>query len=331
MSYGMVLAEVSSEDPADGITQNVWHNRRQAALSFPLERSLAVLRTRFRRPAPGLEQFVRFYVQREIQIRGAAVVHPVPARAAPLIEFDFGDPINVLDYKQLAWRRSPAIVLVGPQTYRRVEMQLQGALESFVIMFQPDGLHRLFSVPMHELTDKDYEGYSVLGAFVSVVQSHLGGCKSLEERARCVDGFLLRRAMDSRGYDGISDAANRLVRGGGRLEIAALADRAGLSMRQFERRFIHQMGMRPKLLARIARFEAALETKARFATKSWTDVAHEFGYYDQMHMVHDFREFTDKTPTETLIQLEAVFVEQIKTMRSGPRSAKAPGSSRLIL
>jgi AraC-like DNA-binding protein len=290
-----------------------------------------VLRIRFHRPTAGLEQFVRFYVQREVQIRGAAVLHPVPARAAPLIEFDFGDPINVFDYKQLAHRKSPTVVVVGPQTYRRVEMQLQGALESFVIMFQPDGLHRLFSIPMHELTDEDYEGHSLLGAFISGVQQRLGGCKSLEERARCVDGFLLRRAMDSRSYDGISAAANRIVVGGGRVEIAALANRAGLSMRQFERRFIQQVGMRPKLFARIARFEAALDTKACSATKSWTDVAHEFGYYDQMHMVHDFGEFTDKTPTETLIQLETVFVEQIKTMRSGALSAKPTSSSRLIL
>jgi AraC-like DNA-binding protein len=290
-----------------------------------------VLRIRFHRPTAGLEQFVRFYVQREVQIRGAAVLHPVPARAAPLIEFDFGDPINVFDYKQLAHRKSPTVVVVGPQTYRRVEMQLQGALESFVIMFQPDGLHRLFSIPMHELTDEDYEGHSLLGAFISGVQQRLGGCKSLEERARCVDGFLLRRAMDSRSYDGISAAANRIVVGAGRVEIAALANRAGLSMRQFERRFIQQVGMRPKLFARIARFEAALDTKACSATKSWTDVAHEFGYYDQMHMVHDFGEFTDKTPTETLIQLETVFVEQIKTMRSAGLSAKPTSSSRLIL
>jgi hypothetical protein len=48
-------------------------------------------------------------------------------------------------------------------------------------------------------------------------------------------------------------------------------------------------------------------------------------------MVHDFGEFTGKTPTETLIQLETVFVEQIKTMRSGAPSAKATGGSRLIL
>ena len=290
-----------------------------------------MLRIRFHRPTPALEQFVRFYVQREGQIRGAAVVHPVPARAASLIEFDLGDPINVLDYKQVAQRKSPKVVVVGPQTYRRVEMQLQGDLDSFVIMFQPDGLHRLFSVGMHELTDQDYEGHSVLGAFVSQLQLHLGECKSFEERARRVDGFLLRRAVDSRGSDGISTAAHRIVVGGGRLEIVTLANRAGLSMRQFERRFIQQVGIRPKLFARIARFEAALDAKARSATKSWTEVAHEFGYYDQMHMVHDFGEFTETTPTETLLQLETVFVEQVNAMRSGVLLTKDSGGSRLIL
>jgi AraC-like DNA-binding protein len=288
-------------------------------------------RTRFFRPAQGLEQFVRFYVQREVQIRGAALLHPVPARAAPLIEIDFGDSIHVVDYKKLTQRKSPAAVVVGPQTYRRVEMQLQGALESFVIMFQPDGLHRLFTIPMHELTDQDHEAQSVLGGFISGVRQRLGDSKSFTERARLVDKLLLRQTLRSPGIDGISAAANRIILVGGRVGIPALAGRAGLSMRQFERRFILQVGMRPKLFARIARFEAALDSKARSRTKSWTDVAHEFGYYDQMHMVHDFGEFTGKTPTETLVQLETVFVEQIKIMRSGALSEKATGGSRLML
>ena len=133
-----------------------------------------MLRTRFHIPAPGLETFVRFYVQREVEIRGAAVVHPVPARAAAMIEFDFGDPIYALDYTQGIHRKSPMVLVVGPQTYRRVELQLQGTLESFVIMFQPDGLHRLFSIPMHELTDRDYEARSVLGGFIANVRQRMG-------------------------------------------------------------------------------------------------------------------------------------------------------------
>jgi len=290
-----------------------------------------MLHIRFHKPAPGLELFVRFYVQRQVQIRGAVVVHPVPARAAPMIEFDFGDPIDVLYRDQPVPVKSHVVVVVGPQTYRRVEMQLQGTLESFVIMFQPDGMHRLFSLPMHELTDQDYEGHSVLGSFVSQVRERLGDTGSFEERVGLVDRLLLQHSLRSPAFNGISAAANRIIQAGGRVGVTALADRAGLGIRQFERRFIQQVGMRPKLFARIARFEAALDCKARFVARSWTNVAHEFGYYDQMHMVHDFAEFTGGTPTETLAQLETVFVEQIRTMRSARASAAAGSNPRLIL
>ena len=89
--------------------------------------------------------------------------------------------------------------------------------------------------------------------------------------------------------------------------------------------------MRPKLFARIARFEAALHSKACSAQKSWTDVAHEFGYHDQMHMVHDFEEFTGGTPTSVLKQFEILFREQIDAMRLRRLSEKSTSDSRLIL
>jgi AraC-like DNA-binding protein len=210
-------------------------------------------------------------------------------------------------------------------------MHLTGSLESFVIMFQPDGLHRLFSIPMHELADRDYEADSVLGGFISQVRQRLGEARSFAERVRLVDNVFLHQPRRSPVLDSISAVAHRILVARGRVDIPALADQAGLSLRQFERRFVPQVGMRPKLFTRIARFEAALEAKARSATRSWTDVAHDFGYYDQMHMVHDFEELTGETPTELLTQLESVFVEQIKTLRSGGYSAPATVDSRLIL
>jgi AraC-like DNA-binding protein len=283
------------------------------------------------RPAPQLRGCVRFYAQREVQIQGAAVVFPVPARAAPLLEFVFGDRIEVSYRPHSLVLTCPRAVVVGLQTHCRVQLRLQGTIECFVILFQPTGLHRLFSIPMHELADRDYEAHSVLGAFVSQLEQRLGECRSFRERARVADQFLLRRALDVRGCDGISAAASQILLGGGGARIAALADSAGLSMRQFERGFIEQVGIRPKLYARIARFEAALDSKARSSTKSWTDVAHEWGYYDQMHMVHDFGDLTGETPTSMLSRTEMVFREQIEAMRSARSSADANGNSRLIL
>ena len=285
----------------------------------------------FSRPARPLEQFVRFYVQREARIYGATVVHPVPARPTPMIVFDFDDATDVFIYGQQAVVKSPLAVVVGPQTYRRIEMQLRGTLNTFVIAFQPDGIHRLFSIPMYEVADIDFEAHSVLGSFITRLGERLGNSRSFPERVRIVEEAFLPRALASTGPDGVSTAASGIILAGGRADIPALAARASLSVRQFERRFMQQVGMRPKLFARIARFEAALENKARLGAKSWTDVAHEFGYYDQMHMVHDFAEFTGGTPTETLAQLENVFVEQIRAMRSPDPSRALDSDSRLIL
>jgi AraC-like DNA-binding protein len=290
-----------------------------------------VLDSRFSSPAAGLERFVRFYVQREVRIRGTPVIHPVPARAVPMIEFDFGDPVDVFSVDKGVLFKSPSVVVVGPNTHRSVDLHLQGTLKSFVIMFQPDGLQRLYGLPMPEMTDRSYDARSVLGCSISRAWQILGDLGSFEERVRFVNELLLRQSLRSPEVDGISDAATTMILSGGCVDIPALAGRAGLSMRQFARKFIRQVGVRPKLFARVARFEAALENKARFAAKSWTRIAHEFGYYDQMHMVHDFREFTGETPGEILTQLEAVFIEPIRQMRLSAAAAKAAHRPRLIL
>jgi AraC-like DNA-binding protein len=290
-----------------------------------------VFDVRFSSPAAGLERFVRFYVQRQVHIRDAPVIHPVPALAASMIEFDFGDPVDVVSVDGLVRRKSPLVVVVGPQTHRKADLHLQGRLTSFVIMFQPAGLERLYGIPMPEMTDKAYDAHSVLGRSISRNWQILGNIGSFEQRVRLVDECLLRQSLGSPGVDEISDAANRMILTGGRVELPALAGKAGLSPRQFARRFIRQVGVRPKLFARIGRFQAALEYKARFVTKSWTEIAQEFGYYDQMHMVHDFGEFTGGTPTEILTQLEGVFVEPIRQMRLSAAATKGTYDSRLIL
>jgi AraC-like DNA-binding protein len=285
---------------------------------------------RISRPALGLQQFVRYYTTRKMKIAGTPLVHPIAARAVPVIAFDFGDLVDAFYHGPSAILKSPKVVVVGPQTHRRIDLHLQGALESFTIMFQPDGLYRLFSIPMYEFVNEDFDGHAVLGAFISQIHQRLSECASFEERICIVNAALLRRAPAALAYDGISSAANRILVGGSRVPIASFAGEAGLSTRQFERKFIEQVGMRPKLFARIARFEAALDYKAHFVARSWTDVAHRFGYYDQMHMVHDFTEFTGETPTSVLRRFEAVFGEQQSTMRSADTSEISDGNARLF-
>jgi transcriptional regulator GlxA family with amidase domain len=78
-----------------------------------------------------------------------------------------------------------------------------------------------------------------------------------------------------------------------------------MSIRNYERRFVAEMGISPKLFARVARFQRALDRK-RITGETWLEVAQEIGYSDQMHMVRDFRAFGGEPPSR-LIQTSGDF------------------------
>ena len=162
-------------------------------------------------PAPPLREFVRFYAHREVRVGGATVIHPVPARAFPLIEFVFENRIQVLYPDGSRVETSPRAVLVGPQTHCRSRLKFQGSVECFVILFQPAGLQRLFSIPVQELADRAYDAHSVLGLFISKLEQMLGGCKDFPERVRVADSFFLRRAPAPGCFDRISAAAASIL------------------------------------------------------------------------------------------------------------------------
>ena len=89
----------------------------------------------------------------------------------------------------------------------------------------------------------------------------------------------------------------------GCLRVQALADGMGLSLRQFERRFTTHLGISPKVYARILRFEAAIHRKSISAI-SWTSIAHDLGYCDQAHMIHDFQSLSSERPSQLTAYFE---------------------------
>lgn len=75
-----------------------------------------------------------------------------------------------------------------------------------------------------------------------------------------------------------------------------LSRSANISARQFERICNEKLGMHPKIYLRNKRFSTAYALKELNPELKWTDVAHIFNYYDQMHLIRDFREFAGQVP-----------------------------------
>ncbi len=259
--------------------------------------------------SPPLQAFVRCYVDNHIDCRMHSIIQPVAARTSPVIEFTFGDPYIVQIRAQHESERAHGVAVVGAQTYRRVDLNLQGRVESFVILFHPGGLSRLFSIPADLLTDRHFEGRSVLGESVDELRSQLGEARSFAQRIRIVENYLAKRASMPRTARAVADVASAMVRNRGAVRIAAMAESAGLSVRQFERNFASQLGMSPRLYACIARFEAAVECKKRSPDLRWVHIAHELGYHDQAHMVHDFQRLSGSSPAESASRIDIFALE----------------------
>jgi AraC-like DNA-binding protein len=269
------------------------------------------------RPVAALRHLIRYYYQVEAHLAGRTAVQPVPARSPQAIEFTFGAPYEVRRLDRGGTREAHFIAVIGSQTFRRVELLMHGNIDAFTIVLQPGGLSALFSVPAEELTNDDFEGEAVLGRGIGELLRRLCDVSSFTDRARVADAYLCakRPALDS--LSGIAKAATGVLSSSGCVRVSDLAHHAGLGLRQFERRFRYEIGIPPKLYARIVRFESALHRKAAAPLTRWTDIAHALGYHDQMHMVHDFNRLSGDAPTAICGQLDMfVHPELISAGRS---------------
>jgi len=150
------------------------------------------------------------------------------------------------------------------------------------------------------------EARSILGPSFYELERKLADAPRFSERVQLATNFLLSHGVGWCKPDVVARLANDVLERQGVLRLSEAAERSGLSLRQLERRFRDTVGIAPRRYARIVRFHAASEAKARLNERAWTDIAHDLGYYDQMHMVHDFRIFAGESPTGWSKRLAAV-------------------------
>ncbi len=95
-------------------------------------------------------------------------------------------------------------------------------------------------------------------------------------------------------------AAERLVS----VNVSAVAVELGMSERHLRRVFRDAVGMSPKEFSRLARFRRALRVAREDSHLSWATIAAETGYYDQAHLIEEFRTIANVTPRTLLGEID---------------------------
>jgi methylphosphotriester-DNA--protein-cysteine methyltransferase len=226
----------------------------------------------------------------------------VPACLDQILNFEFGvRPIAELgDASRFTINR---LSIVGSSAYRPFNMHLSGGVESFAIFFQPLAFWQLFRLPTSSLVNHDFDGYAVLGAEADQLWSRLAETATFAERVKVAEAYLLRKAVNAERNSSIMKAALYMFRTKGAVRLDDVASQLSLGLRQFERNFLSEIGLSPKLYSRVARFQTVLETRIQRQDTGWANLANEFGYHDQMHMIKDFQKLSGLTPEGLLSRI----------------------------
>jgi AraC-like DNA-binding protein len=180
-------------------------------------------------------------------------------------------------------------------------VEQHGKIECVDLKLTPLGAYALLGVPMDELTGRVVD-LEELPGFRELTE-RMAGHSTWDGRFAMVDAFLLDRLDEGpRPADEVAFAWRRLAATRGSLPIGALAEEVGWSRRHLVAKFRQQVGLPPKTIARILRFQHLLG-RLRNEPVDLTRLAAECGYYDQSHLNRDFREFAGISPGAYLARM----------------------------
>lgn len=252
-------------------------------------------------PCLELAPYVRCYSLRKFDTHGIDLIKPWHAtHEISMVVFFDSLPLHLIDQQTGQITKGKSQGILGLSTQYIGNMTFNGCYSFFEIRFKPNGFNKLFRLAANELINHIFSADDIFDNTVLSFLDQLQEASDLQVMATMSNAFLVHRLRNQKPVsyeDRITAISNLIVKNEGMLLVDQLAAYANMSIRNFERRFVDQVGIPPKLFCSITRFNYALGLKIKHPYFHWTSIAYECGYFDQMHFIKDFRKFSGSSPS----------------------------------
>ncbi len=248
-------------------------------------------------PDPALRPYVRglYYFMGDAGAPGITHTFRFPSDGGPELILNLGEPFAA-GCSENRLRRFTGASIIGPLSCHLLT-QVSGLTAFVAVRFRPGGMAPFFGLPSEELTDRSTELDTLWGAFGKQVQQQVADAPTPTSAAAAVQSALRTKRSHAHQADRhMLRAVDTITASHGLVRIGHLARTAGLSRRQFERRFKRMAGLSPKRLCRIVRFAKLCRCIGTGRRQGWAQTALACGYSDQSHMIRECRFFTGHSP-----------------------------------
>lgn len=252
------------------------------------------------KPQPNLQAIVKCHWTLEVPPEMATEKQRIIPDGCIEMAFILGDDVKrfISDDESVM---QPRAMVMG-QITKPSFIQPTGYVNSFAVRFYPYGFSNFVKIPVNELADKDTPLSILFGEEgANDLEQKIVCASSTAERIEIVERFLLSKLTESSTIDQIvKSTIDSLFLTKGSISINSILKDKGSQRRSLERKFLKQVGISPKQLAKIIRLQTSLKMILHQQSDSLTQVAYESDYYDQAHFIKDFKEFTGINPREYL-------------------------------
>jgi AraC-like DNA-binding protein len=252
-------------------------------------------------PPPALRRVVKCIWRLRGPAASASAPEPVIPDGCVEVVLNCGDPFR--RYHERGSEVQPIRLLAGQLT-RAVSIAPTGRVDLWGIRFHPWGAAPFLGVAGSDLCDRMLPLDAVSG--VDPLRSWIFDGETDAARARLLGAALLDRLPRVRAVDAKVPALAALAAHDGVSTVKKLASISGLSVRRVQTLFAENVGISPKALMRLARFQRAIALARRSATMSLARVAAESGYFDHAHLVRDARDIAGMTPSALMPDMGAI-------------------------
>ncbi|HLT66569.1 MAG TPA: helix-turn-helix transcriptional regulator [Microbacterium sp.] len=211
------------------------------------------------------------------------------------------------------------VTVVGPRT-RALLKEATGFAYAVLLQFEPGWSTPLLGVSARELTDAFVPLEDIWGRAGHELLFDLLATTCSTDALGHITSALARRVPREPASASLARRAARLIEAG-EARVERVADRLGVTARHLRRAFAENIGIGPKEFARSIRLQRAVRMAA--ASRDWSRIAADAGYYDQAHLITDFRNLVGLTPT--------AFLKRASERHSPPAGGheEGPGAARL--
>lgn len=245
-------------------------------------------------PSPLLAPYVKHYWLLKTVADCTSLQRTVPTGMMNLI-FHRGNRLLSLQDNEL----QPCAFLSGHES-SFADLQYNGQIDMISVVFRPAGVRAFFNLPIIKTNNLRLTAGDLEDKELAALENSL---TSTEEDQLCIlliEQLLLKRLTRLAEHNlKRIDTTIRLINSG-QTDVATLADAACLSRKQFNRIFAEYVGTNPKEYSRTIRFQRALHILATRPQTNLTTLAYECGYFDQSHLIKEFKVLSGYTPTEYL-------------------------------